>query len=141
MVTRDFDAMLADRAGVRPTFKVAGQEFTMRARLASKKYFELQHYFQSEDTSEEDSLRKLFNTVLIKGDRDRFFQLFDGALDEDNDEVDDELVLDVTQLDAMTTWVMEFYSGKQPKNSESSNPGTDSTGPRPKVVSLNARGA
>lgn len=134
MVTRDFDAMLADRAGIRPTFKIGGQEFTMKAKLPQKKYFAMRYYMADDATTEEDAYRKLFETALVKADRDRFFDLLN-VDDDDNDEA----VIDITQLDALGTWILEFYSGKAGSTTNSSSAGTNGTGQQQNVVSLNPR--
>lgn len=136
MVTRDFDAMLAEKAGIRPTFKIGGQQFTMKARLASKKFFALQGYMTAEDTSEEQALRMLFETVIVKADRDRFLALLDSEGDDDEDSI-----VDTEQLNELTEWITEFYTGKQKRSDSSSPPGVNGTGPQQNVVSLNARGA
>jgi len=135
MVTRDFDAMLAERAGVRPTFKIGGQEFTMKAKLPQKKYFAMRYFMADDNTSEEDAYRKLFETVLVKDDRDRFFEM----LNSETDDEDDESVIDITQLDALGMWILEFYSGKAEASTNSSSAGTNGTGPQRNVVSLNPR--
>lgn len=140
MVTRDFDAMLAEKANVRPTFKVSGQTFTMKARLHSDKYFEMQEYLRNPETTEKQAMRRMFETVLVKSDRERFFHVFDGDLEGEDDDVMG-LGIDIQQLDEMTTWILEFYSGKAGQNSQSSTPGTSTTGQQQNVVSLNPRTA
>lgn len=133
-VTKDFDAMLAEQGNIRPTFKVAGQEFTMRARLPYARWNKLIAVMRADGIEQHEATVKFFDTVLIKADRDRFREL----LEDDPDE-DDANVLDLTQMNALTDWAMEFYMGKLQSSSPSSSPGANGTGAPANVVSLNPR--
>src|SRR5688572_7675835 len=134
-VTRDFDAMLAEKAGIRPTFKVGGEEFTLKAKLAYRKWNQLMALMRADDTDPHEATQQFFNAVLIKADRPRFAELLD-RLGDDEDEDD---VVGLDQMDAITDWVMEHFTGKQRPNSDSSSAGASTTGPSANVVSLNAR--
>lgn len=132
-VTRDFDAMYAEKAGIRPTFKIAGQTFTMRAKIPYAKWNQLLAVMRSEDVDQMEASRQFFNSCLIKADRERFAKLLDSA-DED-----DEAVLDLVQMNDLTDWAMEHFTGKLRSNSGGSSPGSDATGQSRNVVSLSAR--
>ncbi len=135
-VTRDFDAMLAERSGDRPTFKVANQEFTVRNKLPYAKWNALIGVMRDDDTAPHDATVKFFDTVLIRADRQRFLDLLNDESDEDDDE---ENLIDMAQLDAITEWLMEHFTGKLQSNSGGSSPGAGATGQSPNVVSLQSR--
>lgn len=133
MVTRDFDAFLAEKAGVRPTFRVGGQDFTMRAKLPFKKFAKLVGAV-SEDEDEIETTEKFFRMVLVPADRDRFMALLDAEAEDDDAEV-----ISPEQVGELMEWAMGFYTGKQPASSDGSPPGASTTGPQRNVVSLNSR--
>jgi hypothetical protein len=137
MITRDFDAMLAEQAGIRPTFKIGGQEFTLRAKLPYVRWNKLLAIMRDDDTSPDDATEEFFNTVLIKADRERFLEL----LQKDDDEDDEEAVIGLDQMNSLTDWVMEHFTGKAPSNTGGSSPGANGTGPAPNVVSLGSKKA
>lgn len=132
-VTRDFDAMLADKANVRPTFKVGGQEFTLRARLPYEKFSQLVNALRADNEDEKAATAEFYNTVLVRADRERFLELL-ASEDED-----DDAVIDLRQLSALTDWAMEHFTGKAPSDSSSSSPGANGTGVPQNVVSLDPR--
>lgn len=131
MTTRDFDAMLAERAGVRPTFRVGGQEFTVRAKLPFKRFATL---VNSEQDDEITATEDFFRMVLVPADRDRFMALLDADGEEDTDGV-----IDPEQVKLISEWLMELYTGKGRQSSDGSSDGAATTGPPPNVVSLNPR--
>lgn len=133
-VTRDFDAAYAEMAGVKPTFRVAGQTFTLRAKIPYAKWNQLVAVMRADDTDAMDATRQFFNSVLIRADRERFAQLLD-EVEED----DDDKVIGLSQLNDLTDWAMEHFTGKPQSNSTGSSPGADATGASPNVVSLSAR--
>jgi hypothetical protein len=133
MVTRDFDAMLAEKAGGRPTFKVGGQEFTLRSRLPYKKWVKLLAVMRAPDMDEDTANEVFFNTVLVRDDRQRFLDLLDGESEDDED------CVDVAQMDQLTDWIMEHFTGKLRNSSAGSSPGSNGTGPSPNVVSLQSK--
>lgn len=135
MVTRDFDSMLAEKAGVNPTFKVGGQEFALRAKLPYRRWNKLLAAMRAPDADEQEATETFFRTVLIKADRERFLAL----LNNEDDDDDDADVIDMSQMDKLTDWVMEHFTGKHPTSSDSSTPGANGTGQRPKPVSLSSR--
>lgn len=137
MVTRDFDAMLAERAGVRPTFRVAGQLFTVKAKLPFKRFQTLLSSLASDDVDEDAKTEEFFRLCLVAQDRERFFTLLD--YDGEGDEVDEWAVVSPEQVAALTEWLMELYTGKSLGNSASSSNGSAETGAPPNVVSLNSR--
>src|SRR5688572_1217386 len=137
MVTRDFDAMLAEKAGVRPTFKIGGQEFALRAKLPYTKWNKLIEQMRSDDVDADEASANFFRAVLIKADRERFLELM--AKEDDDD--DDENVIDLSQMDDLTEWIMETFTGKTRNSSGSSSDGVNGTGQPPNVVSLSSRTA
>ncbi len=137
-VTRDFDAMLAEKAGVRPTFKIAGQEFTLRAKLPYAKWQKLQHAMRSDDITSHEANQLFFGAVLARGDVDRFLNLLDT---EDTDNDDDADLIGSDQLDALTEWALEHFTGKAPENANGSAPGSNATGESPNVRSLRSKRA
>lgn len=132
-VHRDFDAMLAEKAGVKPTFTVAGQTFTLRAKLPYAKWNKLLLTMRSDDADQMKATHEFFNTVLVRADRERFAALLDSEDDED------EGVIGIEEMSEITDWVMEHFTGKLQRNSNGSSPGSNETGGSPNVVSLNAR--
>lgn len=133
MVTRDFDAMLAQRAGTRPTFRVGGQEFTVKAKLAFKKFAKLIATFEEAD-DEIAATEAFFRMVLVPSDRDRFIALLDADGEDDSD-----AVIDPEQIQAMTEWLMEYYTGKHRASSNGSSGGAGTMAQPLNVVSLNPR--
>lgn len=137
MVTRDFDAMLAERAGVRPTFRLAGQVFTVKAKLPHKKFKNLLATLAGDDADENKAEEDFFRLCLVPQDRERFFLLLD--FDGEGDQVDEWTVVSPDQVSALIEWLMELYTGKQMPSSASSSAGSSNTGTAPNVVSLNSR--
>lgn len=135
MSVRDFDAMLAEKAGVRPTFRVAGQEFTLRAKLPYSRFNELMARMQADGADQQKETEEFFRACLIKADRDRFADLLN-KMDDDDDE---DAVIGLSQMDAITDWVMEHFTGKLRNSSDSSPHGVNGTGLAPNVVSLQSR--
>lgn len=137
MTTRDFDSMLAAKAGVRPTFTVGGQEFSLRSKLPSKTWNRLLASMRSDDVTPEEANVAFFSTILAKKDRQRFLDLLANEGDEDDD--DDTGVIDLSQVDAITDWAMEHFTGKRLSNNDSSTPSANGVGVAPNVVSLQSR--
>lgn len=143
-VTRDFDAMLADKAGIRPTFKVAGQEFTLRSRLPYATWNRLLAEMRDDELDEMERSRRFFRHTLVKADRQRFLDLLDIGQDEEPDGDDEELdedAIGLDQLGPITDWVLEHFTGKPQSNTVSSSPGSNGTGPAPNIVSLSSKKA
>lgn len=138
MVTRDFDAMLAEKANGRPTFKVAGQEFTLRKKLPYGTWLRLLAVMRSDDVEESESNKEFFNTVLVRDDRQRFLDLM---VKEEDDDGDDDNLIGIEQMDALTSWIMELFTGKLSTSSNGSSPGVNGTGQQPNVVSLASKQA
>lgn len=134
MATKDFDAMLVETAGTRPTFKVGGQQFTIRKKLPYKKFLRLMAAMGEEDAETGEAEDLFFKAVLIPEDRDRFLELLNNEGDDDED-----AVIDPVQLRAITEWLMGVYTGKAPTSSDSSSNGPSTTGGQRKVVSLTPR--
>jgi hypothetical protein len=132
MTTKDFDAMLAAKQRARPTFTVAGQEFTARKRLPFKRFQQVLDMMTADDVDTDRATEEFFRTILVPADRDRFIE----ALAYDGD--DDDKVVDYEVLGEMTNWFLEIYTGKAPTSSENSSDGSPSTGRPRNVVSLNA---
>lgn len=137
MVTRDFDAMLAERAGVRPTFRLAGQVFTVKAKLPHKRYRTFLAALTADDADEDALQDEFFRMCLVPQDRERFFLLLD--YEGEGDEVDEWSVASPEQVSELMTWLLETYTGKRSDSSGSSSDGSGVTGTSQNVVSLNAR--
>jgi len=133
MVTRDFDAMLAEKAGVRPTFKIGGQIFTLRSKLPYSRWTKIIAAMRDDDVSGEQANEQFFRAVLIPSDRERFMEL----LNSEND--DDGAVIGMQEMDELLDWAMSHFTGKAPSNSNGSSPGAGETGQRPNVISLSAK--
>ncbi len=134
MTTKDFDAMLAEQ-GPRPTFRVAGQEFPLRRKLPYAKWVKLLARMRDENVTDEEQSREFFQTVLPRADRDRFLAL----LEREEDDDEDTGVIGLNQLNAITDWAMEYFTGKLGQNSNSSSGGSPDTGPPPNVVSSSSK--
>lgn len=137
MVTRDFDAMLAERAGIRPTFRVGGQEFTLRKRLPYARWNKLLAAMRSsdEDADANQATVDFFDAVLIRDDRKRFAEL---VVKEDDDD-DEDAVIDLSQMSDLTDWIIEVFTGKTQSSSSSSSAGPSEIGAAPNVVSLSSK--
>jgi hypothetical protein len=135
MTARDFDQMLAEKAGDRPTFTVGGQTFSLRAKLPYKRWNKLLASMRADGADPQEQTAEFFRTVLIRADRERFVEL----LDKEDDEDDEEAVIDLSQMDAITDWIMEHFTGKLRNSSDSSSPGANGTGQPLNVVSLQSR--
>jgi len=138
-ISKDFDRMLAENAGVRPTFRIGGQDFTLRAKLPYTLWNRLLAAMRDDDVETMESTVAFFNTVLIRDDRQRFRELLDREEDDDGDE--DEDVIDLNQMNALTEWVMEHFTGKLRSSTDGSTPGAKETGGAPNVVSLQSKKA
>lgn len=136
MTTRDFDAMLAEKANKNPTFRVGGQDFTLRSKLPYRRWNRLLAAMRADDVDPDEATADFFRTVLVKGDRQRFVDLMNRGDDDDDDDDD---VIDMSQMDALTDWIMEHFTGKLSTSSGSSPSGANGTGPAPNVVSLQSR--
>jgi hypothetical protein len=137
MITKDFDAMLAEQAGIRPTFKIGGQEFALRSKLPYVRWNKLLAVMRDDDVSPDFATREFFETVLIKADRERFLAL----LNKDDDDDGDDNVIGMDQMDELSDWIMEHFTGKARKSSGGSSPGVNGTGAAPNVVSLGSKKA
>lgn len=139
-MTKDFDAMIAEQAGERPTFRIAGQQFTLRSKLPYAKWNKLLAAMRDPDGDDLAATQQFFDIVLIKADRERFSALL-GADDDDDDEDQDDSRIGIEQIGPLTDWVMEHLTGKLRSNTNGSSPGADSTGQQPNVISLSAKQA
>lgn len=127
--------MLAEQAGIRPTFRIGGQEFTLRAKLPYVRWNKLLSVMRDDDTTPDDATKEFFDTVLVRSDRERFWQLLQ------RDDEDDDAVIGMDQMDGLTDWVMEHFTGKARRSSDGSSPGVNGTGAAPNVVSLGSKKA
>lgn len=130
-----------DKSREKPEFEVAGQRFTARAKLPFRAFVNLLDYLSDEDIGEVDKTQRFFRTVLSRDDRDRFLELLNRGGDDDADDVDDAEVIAGDEVSEITTWLVEYYTGKHQTSSPSSSDGASSTPPSPNVVSLNPRTA
>lgn len=140
-VTRDFDAMLAEKAGVKPTFKIGGQEFTLRAKLPYAKWNKLLAVMSDPDGDDMAASEQFFKIALIKADRERFSALLHAGAGDDDEDDDDDAVIGLSQMPELTDWVMEHFTGKAQSASNSSSPGANGTGAQPNVISLKSKQA
>lgn len=138
-VTRDFDAMLAEQAGVKPTFKIAGQEFTLRSKLPYTKWNRLLAAMRDPDGDDMAATQVFFNTVLIKADRQRFADLLAEGDDDEDDDADDDNRIGIEQMAPLTDWAMELFTGKLQRNTDGSSPGAEQVGQQPNVISLSSK--
>jgi hypothetical protein len=139
---KDYDAMLAETVGGRPTFKVAGQTFRCRARLPWKKFSKLLLTLTVSTASGDESLtqtEEFFNLVLVAEDRQRFLDLVNYEGDDDN--TDDENVIDPKQVGAILDDLLEYYTGKAPSNASESTATPPGAGQPSNVTSLTPREA
>jgi hypothetical protein len=144
MTTKDFDAMLAEQGRQRKTFRIGGQEFTVKAKVPYRKFQTmLAALSRAAESDDDDETRgaeeRFFREVLIKSDVDRFLALLNA--EGDGDEVDEYAVIDAAQLSPLTDWVLEHFTGKRSESSDSSSDGSSGTGRSQNVVSLTARNA
>lgn len=139
MTYKDFDAALKVSSGDRPEFTIAGQKFTCRAKVPWKKFgamiFALQSGQLPEGETEIGQTEKFFQMVLIKADRQRFSDLLNRGLEEDEDEEDEDIV-SAEQMGALTDWLMSHYLGIE-KKEESSSPELPAADIVPTKMSLN----
>lgn len=133
----DFDVMLAAKSGDRPTFTIAGQTFTLRAKLPYSRWNKMMRKMTADGVDPHEATKDFMRAVLIKADRQRFIDL----LDKEDDEDDEDAVIDLSQMDALTDMIMEHFTGKLTRSTGSSMPGVNGTGPAPSVVSLSSRTA
>ncbi len=139
MVTRDFDAMLAESRGERPTFRVGGQVYTLRRKIGVKAWFKM---FEAMRATEDNDVanERFFSTVLISRDVPRFLEAYRRGDEPAPDGVDpddwEDNVMDVAVLDLISEWAMEYLSGKPSADSSSFSPGANRTGVAPKPASL-----
>lgn len=133
-IHKDFDAALAETLREKPTFTLAGQRFTCKARLSWKSLISL---YDSDDEGLGTSVAQFFAIVLVKADRERFFSLID---DEDPD--DDDYAVSVDQIRDVMGWLTEHYTGKAEGQPADSSDGPPTTGQqsRPRVVNLSQVG-
>lgn len=136
MQTWDFDAAVNEMAGNRQTFRLAGQEYTLRAKLPFTKWNKLLEKMNSDEVDNLSSTLEFYDLVLIRADRQRFH---DALTADDADDDDEAGVIGVEQMRDLTDKVMEHFTGKLQSSTDGSSPGADTTGASPNVVSLNAR--
>lgn len=141
MSYKDYDAYLAEKAGGRPEFTVAGQRFTARSKLSWKKFNGWVLSMDGIDpTSQEaiDRTRDFFKMVLLPESRERFLALMEFEGDDDDAE-SDETVLSNEAMSAILDDLLARYTGKAPKTEPGSSSGPGSTGQPSNVVSLSPR--
>lgn len=129
---KDFDAMLAEKVGGRPSFQLCGEKFECRSKLPWRKWNAMILSLQLEDNTAEDTVENFFNLVLVKQDRERFFALIDKE-DEDDDE---ETFVSDEQIGKVMSWLLDYYTGKAEQSDESSSDKPPTTGRPAKRVSL-----
>ena len=130
-MAKDFTKKYSDIE--RPEFIVGGQTFTARAKLPYKRFSTLLEQMRADDVDVQAATAEFFRTALIREDRDRFIEL----LEYDGD--DDDVTISMEQLNEITDWLMEHFTGKTQPSSDSSPNGAGGTGQSRKVVSLSSR--
>ncbi len=133
MPVKDFDALLAKKARVQPTFKVCGEEFTCRARLPHKQFQRLINFMQDDEVTAEDATNAFFSFALVRDDLPRFMAIVDYDGDDDEKVLDNEIANDIVQ------WLLEIYTGKAAESGPTSSDGSTGTPGSRKVVSLSSR--
>jgi hypothetical protein len=137
----DYDAMLAEKAGGRPEFTVAGQRFTARSKLSWKKFNSWVLSMEGVDATSQEAVDRtvdFFRMALLPESRERFIALLDFEGDDDDPDAD----MRVISNEAMTAILDDLlarYTGKAKKNETESSSGPGTTGPSSNVVSLNPR--
>src|SRR5215213_6988412 len=114
---KDFDAMLAEKVGGRPSFQLCGQKFECRSKLPWRKWNGMIMSLQLEDNTAEDVVENFFNLVLVPQDRERFSALID--VDEPENEDDEESYVSDEQIGQLMAWLLDHYTGKARENDES----------------------
>lgn len=139
-VTKDFDAMISEQAGVKPTFRIAGQEFTLRSKLPYSKWNKLVAAMRDPEGDDMAATKQFFNTILVRADRQRFIDLLEiDDIDDEDDDAQDDQRIGMDQMSPLMDWVMEHFTGKLQGNTDGSSPGASTTGPPPNVISLSSK--
>lgn len=129
-IYRDFDAAAAEAAGDAPAFKIGGQEFTTRRRVAYAKYLALQNEIRQEtaggDLDEAAEVDRFFKLVLKPDEYDRLQGVFTES--EAVEDEDDPKYVSADQVAQLYVWLLEHYSGKMTGNDEKSNDGPQRIG-------------
>ena len=137
---KDFYAMLAEKAGDRPSFKLCGQEFTCKKKLPWRAWNAMILSLQFENDTTDEMVEKFFNMVLTTSDKEKFFELLDkDDVDEEGNEIEDDNFVSDEQTGAVMKWLLDLYTGKAQENDESSSGKQPTSGQPAKVVSLSRR--
>lgn len=134
MSFKDYDAMLNEKIGGPPTFAVGGRIYTCRAKLPWKKFSEFMLSLMSGSAATLAGTEEFFRLCLTAGDRQAF-------LDALNDEGDgtpegDAKLISNTQVSDILDDLLDYYTGKAPKNAEGSSVQLPGAGEPSRVVSL-----
>lgn len=135
---KDYDAMLAEKIGGRPTFKVGGQMFTCRAKLPWKKFsallLSLTVTSATGDTPTQQT-EEFFRLVLLPNQREAFQAL----LDADGEDDDETPVIDSNQVGYILDDLLAYYTGKAQPNDSVSTEQQQNAGQPSNVTSLTPR--
>jgi hypothetical protein len=133
---KDYDAMLAETISGAPSFKVAGQNFTCKKKLPWKRFQKLLLSLTVGQVTEENieaDNERFFSLVLRPECRDSFLELINYEGD------DEEKSIDSKQVSAILDDLLEYYTGKAPKNESDSTDSRPSAGAPSNVTSLTPR--
>lgn len=139
MSHKDYDAMLAEKLGERPTFTLAGKDFTCRRKLHWTKQSKV--FLTLANASGGDALNAasvdFVKACLVPADR----AVFEALMQEPDDDYDEDSVITRDQLDELVNDLFDYYAGKaEPSDGDSSTSPPDA-GPPSNVVSLNSKEA
>lgn len=112
MIHKDFVSKKKDK----PTFTIAHQSFTARARLSFQDLMKLaglrtkfSTLMDNPDVTQEqvtEVFTDIFNMVLVRGDRVRFLNLLTQDVEDDDD---GENTADAELLLEAMTWLLDYY--------------------------------
>lgn len=138
MSHKDYDAMVAEQLGERPTFTLGGQTFTCRLKLHWRKQSKI---FLALANAEGDQVSEasvsFVRACLIPACREAFDALV--AEPEDDEYEDDAAVVNRSQLNALMDDLFDYYAGKAETSDDGSSSSPASTGEPSNVVSLNSK--
>jgi len=134
MSFKDYDAMLSEKLGGAPSFAVGGRIYTCRAKLPWKKFSEFMLSLMSGSAASLTETEEFFRLCLTAGDR----QAFIDALNDEGDGTPegDARLISNTQVSQILDDLLDYYTGKAPKNAAESSVQLPSVGEPSRVVSL-----
>lgn len=138
MAYKDYDSMLAEQLGERPSFKLGGQVFTCRRALHWTKQSKVFLSLANADGEQFNQASiKFVETCLVPADREKFLALV--AEPEDDDYEDGDTVVTRFQINAVVNDLFDFYAGKGEASGSESSGSPEVAGQPSNVVSLNSQ--